>query len=100
MGTISGAIFGAMVIVLLEQIMPGFALPPFEKVIVVITGAANLAEDAFFGLPPPVSATANPNPPSSRSSMGIILAINNRDDIEVFFKLKFLFVIVKQDTKR
>ncbi len=54
----------------------------------------------FFATPPPESATAVPNTPNSSSSMGMILAINNRDDIEVFFKLKFLLSLFTKDTKR
>ena len=85
------AIEGAIVIVRLAQTLPGILLPLFRIKISETSKAFSLP---FFGLPPPVSATAIPNPPSSNSNRGMILAINNRGDIEVFFKLKFLFVIV------
>ena len=82
---------GEIIIVRLAHIAVGLELPLLEILMALTTKAVDLP---FFGLPPPVSATAIPNPPSSNSNRGMILAINNRGDIEIFFKLKFLFVIV------
>lgn len=93
----SKLILGVIRIVRSEHTTFGLVtFPPLPIPIPVIVLAKTLPfvrDVPFRGLPPPASAIAIPNPPSSKSSMVVILAINNRDDIEVFFKLKFVFVI-------